>query len=92
MDKIHQKLKIGKTIVKLFLNLLSLCIGVSLIIPIGVIMNITILGIFWAFIISSPTSRNNLIKKMFYDPIDDFSSLNGSTVLTARAENNKGGG
>ena len=28
--------------------------------------------------------------RMFYDPIDDFSSLNGPTVFTARAENSNG--
>jgi hypothetical protein len=28
--------------------------------------------------------------RMFYDPEDDFSSLNGPTIFTARAENNNG--
>ena len=28
--------------------------------------------------------------RMFYDPIDDFSSLNGPTIFTARAENSNG--
>lgn len=28
--------------------------------------------------------------RMFYDPVDDFSSLNGSTIFTARAENSNG--